>query len=433
MLTWLRRGINIIFCGIILALSWFYATCPIYIFEEPKPFAGEKFHNPYQEIDPDGWHKCNFHAHSKCWRGLTKGKNSPEEFFATYNKLKYDVCPLSNYMQIDATHSGDPLYIPVYEHGYNIKKVHQLALGARTIVWRDYVFPQNLSQKQHIIDMLKKHSQVVALCHPGVRSGYPLEDLMYLSGYDLMEVQNCHEIYAEEWDAALSSGHQVWLIAGDDAHSVNNIVQPQRSATFVNRPSPGRTVGSALVQPPSVVGLKCSIAGISNRLRYTPGSSGEGILERLAQGQAFGVLFPINAQLEEKRRDADKVSFPVAVQVIEDSLHVTWQQKMQQINFIGDGGKLLQTFEDTDSAVYPIQPEDTYVRVKLIAHDGLVYFLNPVIRYAGDEPVRQSLQRIDTFRTFIKRAIILCMVSALGGGIVYFFRGRCSYFVQLNN
>jgi len=133
------------------------------------------------------------------------------------------------------------------------------------------------------------------------------------------------------------------------------------------------------------------------------------------------VLFPYNSQLEEKLRDAENVSFPKTVQVIDDCLHVTWQQRMQRIDFIGTQGKLLQTASDTDSAFYSIRPDDTYVRIKLTATDGLTYYLNPVIRYTGDTPIKQSLQRIDTSRTFLKRALIVLLVSVtlVGGGIMY--------------
>ena len=372
---------------------WFYATCPIYAFEEPKPFYGGKFYNPYQHLNPDGWLKCNFHVHARIWGGLTKGENTPEEIFAAYRKLNFDVIALSNYMDICTSNSDDPRYISVYEHGYGSQKVHQLALGARKVMWRDYVFLQNLHHKQHIIDMLKRNSRLVALCHPRIQGAYTPDDLRYLSGYDFIEVLNGRRNYEKEWDAALSNGHKVWLVANDDAHSVNNPGRLQQSVTFVN----------------------VSMA------------SGDEVLERLAQGAAFGVLFP-NRRLqhttyEEKILDAEKVSFPIAVQVCEEGLQITWQQNMQQINFIGDNGNLLKTLTDTDTAFYPIRLKDTYVRVRLTCPEGLVYFLNPIIRYEGDRTVRQSLHRVDMPRTFLKRAFIIVVLSGtFTGGIIIYVR-----------
>ena len=370
---------------ILLTVAWFYATCPVYTFEEPKPFAGENFFNPYQQIDDDGWQKCIFHLHTKRWGGLTDGDNSSEEVLTAYRKLHFDIPCISDYMSINRANSDDPSYIPIYEHGYNIKKTHQLALGARKVVWRDYFFRQNLNQKQHIIDVLKKHSRRIAVNHPNRHHAYLPEDFRYLSGYDYFEVQNGRCISETEWDAALTNGHPAWLIANDDAHNVHDPAILQREVTFVNASVP----------------------------------AGDEILNRLAQGMAFGLHFPYNKQatFEDKERDAGLISFPISIQVHEDTLHVVWQQTMKQIEFIGDNGKLLKTVNGNNAAFYPIRSEDTYVRVKLTAPEGFVYFLNPVIRCTGDEPVRQLLSSIDKSRTFCKRAIILAVL--LGTFAIY--------------
>jgi len=373
--------------------AWCYITCPIYTFEEPKPFYGDKFYNPYQSLEPDRWRKCSFHLHSHSWLEPTHNVNTPEEFYAAYRKLKFDAIAISNHMAIDETYSESPLYIPAYEHGYSIKKIHQLALGAQKVVWYDCVILQNLNHKQYIIDLLKEHSRYVALNHPGIRKGYLPDDMKYLSGYDFVEVLNRHHIYEEEWDAALSHGHKVWLIASDDAHSVDNIGEVQRSATFVNVSDDNTSV-----------------------------LTGDAILERLAQGAAFGVRFPSSlATWEDKILAAENVSFPVAIRVQEDSLHVVWQERMTQIDFIGDTGNLLKTSIDTDTAFYSLRPEDTYVRVRITSPEGLVYYLNPVIRYEGEQPIRQSLHSIDASKTLLKRTVIVVIVSGIlmGGYILY--------------
>jgi len=77
---------------------------------------------------------------------------------------------------------------------------------------------------------------------------------------------------------------------------------------------------------------------------------------------------------------------------------------MHKIDFFGDYGLLLKTVTDCDTAFYPIRPQDSYVRVKLTSPEGLVYFLNPIVRCVDNQPVMQSLSRIDTVKTFWKRA-----------------------------
>ena len=365
----------------LLMTGWFYFTCPVYIFEEPKPFTGQQFYNPYQNMVDDAWKKGVFHLHTKSWMGLSNGDNTYEEVMDVYQQLHYDIVAISDYMSINRSRSIDIPYIPAYEHGYNIKKVHQSALGASKVLWRDYFFKQNLHQKQHVIDLLKKNSHLVAVNHPGMRSSYPPDDFNFLSGYDLFEVQNGTHLSEAAWDAALSSGYPAWLIANDDSHTVNNPARVQREVTFINAPS----------------------------------SSDREILNRLAQGASFGVRFPRKKQstMDEKRKDADAISFPAEIQIAGDTLRVGWRQIMQQIEFIGDRGIVLKTVTDSDTARYHIRPEDSYVRVKLTSSDSLVYYLNPVVRFSDDNPVKQRLSQIDKVKTFRKRAVIAFVIGVI--------------------
>ena len=383
----------------LLIAGWFYITCPVYSFEEPKPFAGHRFYNPYQNITDDVWMKCIFHLHTKSWMGLTNGENTFGEVTDVYRKLNYNVVAISDYMRINPIKSLDFQYIPVYEHGYNVKKAHQLALGANKVVWRDYFFWQNMHHKQHVIDLLKKNSILVAVNHPSMRSSYPPDDFKYLSGYDLFEVLNGTHISETAWDVALSSGHTAWLIANDDAHTVNNPARVQREVTFVNVPAP----------------------------------ESDEVLKCLAKGISFGVHFPRKKQstIEEKIMEAEVVSFPVSIQVYEDTLRVVWQQMMRKIEFIGDNGKTLKTVADCNTAYYHICSNDSYVRTKLTSPEGIVYFLNPVVRCSDDEPVKHPANQINKYNTFLKHAngaIVLGTIAICA--ILYFFSGKRIIFLK---
>ena len=386
--------------GLFLLLTgWCYFTCPVYTFEEPEPFSGKQFYNPYQTITGDSWQKCVFHLHTKSWFGLTNGENTYEEMINAYRQLNYDVIAVSNYMKINRNKTDGLLFIPAYEHGYSVKKTHQLALGTWKVVWRDYFFPQNLSQKQHIIDKLKDNSHFVAVNHPTMRSSYRPDDFKYLSGYDFLEVQNGTHLSEAAWDTALSSGRRAWLIANDDAHSASP-ERLQREVTFIHVPV---NVDSVITQKDEQLNL------ISNIL--TPKSYD--LLYRLQHGIAFGVHFPRKVQptMEDKIKEANAVSFPTSIQVLDDTLHVVWQQTMQKIEFIGDRGKLLKAVSDSDSASYPIRPQDSYVRVKLTSPEGLVYYLNPVVRYGDNQQLPES--RIDTAKTYGKRLLGVLFVGIL--------------------
>lgn len=130
---------------------------------------------------------------------------------------------MSNYQLANKTiHSN--FSISVYEHGYNINKTHQLIIGGRgTVVWKDYIFAQNLSQKQHILSLLSKDTNsVIALAHPGIREGYSIEDIKLLENYHLLEGLRPRHNFLNYWDTALTYGHPITLIGSDDFHNIND-------------------------------------------------------------------------------------------------------------------------------------------------------------------------------------------------------------------
>jgi hypothetical protein len=378
--------------------AWFYATCPVYRFAEPSPFSGKNWYNPYQNVDTSAWRKCIFHLHSESWMGLTNGENTSEEVLTAYKELRYDVVTISDYMSINRTNVHAPEYISAYEHGYGTKKAHQLVLETDKVLWRDYIFTQNLNQKQHIIDLLKKQCRLLVINHPNIRGAYPPEDFKYLSGYDLFELQNGVRLSEEEWDSALSHGHCAWLIANDDAHNVNNPHIMQREVTFVNAPVIAK----------------------------------ENILKSLEHGIAFGVHFPRNdknIKMDYKRIEAGLVSFPSKIQLHNDTLQIAWHQSMSKIEFVGQNGQVLKTVTDSDTAYYLTKSEDTYVRVRLASPEGFVYYLNPIVRCTGDYPEKQMLGSIDVERTSCKRttiaAVFLLGLACAGIALFLIKKKKC--------
>jgi hypothetical protein len=359
---------------IVMLQVWYYASCPVYTFKEPQPFSGRYIYNPYADVKTGEWRKAVFHAHAKSWGGLTNGGSSSEEVWDAYVKLGYDVIAISNYMSIDTLNQGTTAYIPTYEHGYNIPKTHQHAMNAHVKpLWRDYIFRQNLSQKQHIIDLLKERSETVAVNHPAIRSGYWPQDFKYLSGYDLFEVLNGAHNSIREWDSAFSYGHTAWLTANDDSHGIANPAKLHVKAVFINSPAVRRS----------------------------------DILGRIGTGAALGVDFPKKGQtFEQKQGEAQQVSFPKSISVRNDTLFVVWEKEMKQITFVGNYGKTLKMSSDCDSAWYPVQPDDMYVRTELVSPEGFTYFLNPVVRsHDGNMPGKQRLASVDAGKTLRKRII----------------------------
>ena len=104
-----------------------YFLVPVYDFPLPQPFSGEKLYNPYQGMDSTHWRKANFHFHARAWGGLTSGRhNTNDAFYNTYKALGYDAPQISNYQSIEESFKDSSFYIPVYEHGFGIRKKHQI-------------------------------------------------------------------------------------------------------------------------------------------------------------------------------------------------------------------------------------------------------------------------------------------------------------------
>ena len=142
-----------------------YVFCPVYHFPEPRPFQGDVWYNPYAQMEGQ-WYKANFHAHAHSWGGSTSGRDRPDDLYTTYRDMGYDIIGVSNYMSIFADTASDPLAVPVYEHGYNAMKSHQICIGAKKVNWLDYTLGLNLHHKQHILNVLGRSSAYVVLPIP---------------------------------------------------------------------------------------------------------------------------------------------------------------------------------------------------------------------------------------------------------------------------
>lgn len=196
-----------------------YAWGPVYHFPPAAPFTGSQLWNPYASR-AGSWQRANLHAHGQAWGGLTNGEQPDADVATRYRSLGYSVAGVSNYMSIAADHGIDT--IPLYEHGVNLSKSHQLAVGAHSVDWFDFPLWQTRSNQQYVINRVHAKADLVALNHPSSRNAYDLTAMRSLTGYNLVEVANGPFTAEDVWDAALSSGHPVWAVANDDTHDLND-------------------------------------------------------------------------------------------------------------------------------------------------------------------------------------------------------------------
>jgi hypothetical protein len=383
------RTILYIFIVLIGMLIAYYLMAPIYEFSGPVKFSGEKLYNPYANMDSTQWKKYNFQVQSKAWLGITDGrKNSNELIDSVYNALGFDHVATSDYQKINYHGKDKVSFIPTYEHGYNVFKTHQVCIDAKTVLWTDLILFQTLSMKQWIIDQLKEDCSIVSLAHPLLRHGYSVEDMRYLTNYDMMEVLNNARLSYDHWDAALSTGNLAWMMGNDDAHDVLNSNHVGRKFTMINAPDMQK----------------------------------ETIIKSLKSGNAYGVdFFPkMDVPLEERVERSKNIPYITKVRLISDTLTVAASQEARTITFIGQEGKVLETYTHTKSAFYKIKEDDTYVRTVFNYDDNTSLCLNPIVRYSGEQVASLKTAQVNTKATlYLRIGYFLIFLT-----IAYFYAKR---------
>ena len=346
-----------------------YLWTPVYDFPAALPFRGGQWYNPYAAVTPSAhWLKANFHAHTRAWGGLTNGHQTAAEITNTYRALGYDVIGISNYHRIDDTFAAESSYMPSYEYGYSVRKTHRLAIGAHAVNWLDFPLGQTVHHKQLIIDRLRPTTDLIAINHPRMRHGHTAADLRRLANYDFVEALNPFGDSIEEWDAALSSGHAVWILADDDNHDVANR----------------------------------KILGIRWTMIASPSSRRDSVTVALRAGRHYGVRGHL-AELDNGLR---------SLTVRGDTITVACDTTPTRITFIGEGGATLAAAAGVATAGYVARPGDPYVRVEITTPKTTMY-LNPVVRWDGVALPHPS-PRLNVTATWAVRSALLATYLMLG-------------------
>ncbi len=359
---------------LLFLVSLLYATAPLYLFAESRPFAGGRWYNPYGDLNATGrWQKASLHAHSVAWGGLTNGGQTAEQVAGAYTRMRYDIVGLSDYHSMSAAERTGTF--PVYEQGWNVQKSHRLAIGGDAVVWRDYPLGQTVHHKQDIINRLGLTGAVVVLAHPTIREGHSVADLRQLSGYDALEVLNHFVSPATtEWDAALSSGRAVWVMASDDSHNIHDA---------------GET-------------------GVHWTLVYTRSRETHAVRSAIRAGRTIGVR-GVGGQTQ--------LSF-VSQHVFGDTLEVRARGPIAHIEVTGQDGAT-RTTQVTDSLGVTIaravaRPDDGYLRATVIGTGSgtpQLLLLNPVVRWDG-VILGAATARVDVPRTAVLRWMACSLYAA---------------------
>ena len=385
----IMAGIGI---ALLLPILYIYLSVPTYSFKEPKPFSGEYLYNPYQDMNPDLWKKYHFHCHSRKFFGLTNGRKSAETAIdSVYQALGYDHYGISDYMGINLHNADKEDYIPAYEHGYGLfHKTHQICIGAESVYRPDYLFMQNLNLKQHMINKLGERCRFVMPAHASFTTGYKVNDMTLLSNYRLLEVLNPYGNAFEHWDRALSNGHRVYALGDDDTHDITDHHEVCHNMTMIN----------------------------------TQSLVADSVYDALDKGLCYAVEFdnwyhhPMT--LAEKAEQVHNLPHLTCAQLVGDTLFVEISApKMQEVQFIGQDGKVLKTEENVETAWYVIQPEDHYVRTHINVNGLQHFYLNPVTRHTTPEPIDRRLDFVNKPQTSLDWFVYIVAFAAM---IWYLFK-----------
>ena len=330
---------------LLTALCFWLAAYPIYRFPPATAFHGDSLYNPYRAATGT-WYKANLHAHSIVWGGTTNAKNRIEDVEAAYRSMGYDIIGISNYQAISRRDTNGKGMIPVYEHGYNIMKTHHLVIGAQGVSWLDYLLPQNVHQKQFVLNHLSTPAVAVSLNHPEFRHGFGRHDMESLTGMTLIEVLNHYRQSSGHWDAALSSGRRAWIAGDDDSHDVRNPDETGVCWTMVNARS----------------------------------LSTSDVVAALREGRGYGVA-----------GHGGKMAIRLkAVKTEGMTVTVALDTTAERIEFVGQGGVVKAICRNVPGASYVFAVDDTYIRIRVTAARNTLY-LNPVFRMDGSAAPTASI------------------------------------------
>ena len=357
----LVRAARVLALVVVSVLLLPYVVVPVYAPHTPASFSGRRLVNPYANPG-SSWKRANFHAHSKAWGGITSGHGTPAAVHAAYAASGYDVIGISNYHQI-ARVPSDTAFVPVYEHGFSIRKTHQLVIGAREVLAIDFPLWQTTQAKQYLLARLHDSAALTVIAHPYLRHGYGQSELARLSGYDLLEIRSHWNDATVWWDSVLTAGNAVYGIGNDDSHDVRRPGEVGAVWTMINTSS---------TQAPAVLAA----------------------LRRGAMYVVAGVRDSSPASLRD-------------LAVTGDTIRASFDRPMADLRVITDGGVTRDSTSNASSITYLMRGDDHYARIVASDPAGTLY-LNPVIRGDG-VPAPRGVPAIQPVASLITRACALAL------------------------
>lgn len=180
--------------------------------------------------------KGNLHCHTT----LSDGTGTPASVIRQYANAGYDFLAITDHQRYNAMNYAPEtglLVLPGMEadrfvDGVGMPVVHIVALGPETgngyTDGQSVLYERGGTQEacQDIIDDVRAAGNLAVLCHP-VWSGNTAEAVKTLQNFQMIEVWNSGsallwgvDTNTYHWDVLLHEGRQVWGVASDDSHSL---------------------------------------------------------------------------------------------------------------------------------------------------------------------------------------------------------------------
>ena len=371
---------------------------PIYRFEGPSPFSGEKIYNPYADFDSTtGWKRACLHTHTKVDKGINECPYYPDVVYADYMSYGYDILGFSNHQAL-TPHPIDPeLYIAIYEHGYNLFKFHINAFGVERVYKFDHLLPVLLSQKQFMIDRLAEDGDFVQFNHPNRTLTINRRVMEHLSGYRLIEGDSGFEerdhgagTALNHWDEALSAGRYAHNNINDDNHNSKAHAAIARRCSWINTPTP-----------------------------YW-----EDVREQLLKGNFYTTRIPDFGNGDTAVKHAENMRIPkiMNIRMHGDTVFMKLSAPAATVKVISQNGITVDSVLNSDRIAYVMAAEDPYVRMTARYTDGTTVYTNAFARYSeGDSPYRELPHPVRWGMTILWNLMLLIITAAAIYGIVRIF------------
>lgn len=301
------------------------------------------------------WYRGNTHTHTVI---CGHADSTPEFVAAWYHDRGYHFLILSEHnhfidpatVKLPEPTRDDFILIPGVEVT-GARTIHSTAMNVSGVPpWKFNAPDKSMIIQNHVDETVKLGGELV-LNHPNFHYAVTADDMMPVKGLQLFELYNGHpgvhnhgdhEHPSTEamWDDMLTRGKRIYGVSSDDAHHFQEL-SPKLS-------NPGR--GWVMVQAEAL----------------TP----DAVTQAISLGDFYassGVF------LKTCRRGADAYVVEIDTKRTQDELAL--EPKLRgnkvdagdagyRIDFIGPGGKTLQTVHGT-SARFPIDASHAYVRVKV--------------------------------------------------------------------